>query len=857
MASMAEKLQFIITADPDQAIKAFQKTGDVAEKEMRRAKSELDATGARLTKFGAGALAAAGIAGAALFKAAGSFEDLAISSGKFADASGLAVDQASRWREVAGDLSIDSGVLESSLNKMNKTAGGSPKVFKDLGVEIAKTATGATDVNGTFLNVVDRLNGIKDPAERASVATQLLGKNWTGMADLIATGSGSLKTALAGVGDAQVISPEELAKAEEYRAAMDSLGDSLKGIALDLGQGVMPMVSSVAGVIEGAVSAFGSLNAVTGGAAGALLGIGTATLGVAGAMSLGIGQAIKMRSNFASLGPAASSAAVGVGVLSAALIAAQGIDAATGSGAFADFTDQINAYIASTGPDVQQSNDEIRSSFFQLSADVAGSTGIIESSWQGVKDLFSGDIFSGETGLNGAEEAFAKIMQVGPEAAQAAIDAFRELDPTLLSEAYGITTAQLDEWQVRVDNAAAAADVLAKSTTDASGAVAGLGDVFADYSGALKTEAALLDVVDQMVNMSIAAGDASTSLIDQRQDLNKTKQSVIDYAASIEGIKPEAVTNILALLDQGKYRAAADALAALSKPILTTLSISASIAWRNDKRAGLTADHAERNAVSDATKAGQDLANQIADAFKKGASSGGGGGGGGGGSTVRMPAEVMADWDAVIAHLVELGEMDATQYAEHLKTRLGQYEKYSDDYMRVYGELQQLMLDEAAKEQKKAEDAAKAKADEIAQEQAKVDAMYELGEISREDYRAQLADRLKSTEKYSSDYMRIVREIAGIDKEVAAEKKASEDAAAKAEQDRLAAEQKASEDAKRAAEEAQRAQDDALNRAAMQSIVAANIGGATYATINTAADPNAVINAIKQYERRNGDGWRN
>ena len=72
----------------------------------------------------------------------------------------------------------------------------------------------------------------------------------------------------------------------------------------------------------------------------------------------------------------------------------------------------------------------------------------------------------------------------------------------------------------------------------------------------------------------------------------------------------------------------------------------------------------------------------------------------------------------------------------------------------------------------------------------------------------------------------------------------------------MAAEQKASEDAKRAAEEAQRAQDDALNRAAMQSIVAANIGGATYATINTAADPNAVINAIQQYERRNGPGWR-
>jgi hypothetical protein len=216
----------------------------------------------------------------------------------------------------------------------------------------------------------------------------------------------------------------------------------------------------------------------------------------------------------------------------------------------------------------------------------------------------------------------------------------------------------------------------------------------------------------------------------------------------------------------------------------------------------------------------------------------------------------MADWDAVVANLVELGEWDAVQYRAYLQDRLGQYAKYSDDYMRVAGELRALDEADAAKAKQAVEDEAKAKADQIAQEQAKVDAMYELGEISRADYRAQLEDRLRSTEKYSSDYMRLIREIAGIDKDVAAEKKAAEDAAAKAEQDRLDAEKKASEDAKRAAEEAQRAQDDALNRAAMQSIVAANIGGATYATINTAADPNAVINAIQQYERRNGPGWR-
>jgi hypothetical protein len=193
-------------------------------------------------------------------KSVQAFQDTALAAGQFSDATGLAVDEASRLIEVSGDIGIEAGTVESALGKMNKTLGASPDLFNKLGVEIAKTGTGATDVNGTFLNVVDRLNAIKDPAERARVASQLLGKGWQGMAELIGQGSTALKASLAGVGDAQVIDEKELKKAREFRERMDEVNDRLQAVALSVGEAVVPVLGNLADAAGVAADAFGVLN---------------------------------------------------------------------------------------------------------------------------------------------------------------------------------------------------------------------------------------------------------------------------------------------------------------------------------------------------------------------------------------------------------------------------------------------------------------------------------------------------------------------------------------------------------------------------------------------------------------------
>jgi len=196
-------------------------------------------------KANAGALAVAGGAAIAGFavKAIGEFQDLALASGKFADATGLSVENASRWTEVGGDIGIGADAIQTAIGKMNKTLGTTPELFAELGVDVVRTDSGLTDVNGTFLAVIDRLKAIKDPAERARVAAQLLGKGWQEMAQFINIGSAELQKSLDSVSGAQVISDKELQRAKEYRDTVDELGDLWNGFVIEAGNALVAVAN--------------------------------------------------------------------------------------------------------------------------------------------------------------------------------------------------------------------------------------------------------------------------------------------------------------------------------------------------------------------------------------------------------------------------------------------------------------------------------------------------------------------------------------------------------------------------------------------------------------------------------------
>jgi hypothetical protein len=195
-------------------------------------KAALDAV-----KANAGTLALAGGAALATFatKAITAFQDIALASGKFADATGLAVEDASRYIEVAGDLSIPVDAVEGAIGRLNKTIGADPDKVRNLGVDLVYLKDGSLDVNATFLKTIERIKSIKDPTDKARVAAQLLGKGWQSMAELIEMGADDLKASLDSVSSGQVISDEELAKAKEYRDTVQDLGDLWNSFVINAG----------------------------------------------------------------------------------------------------------------------------------------------------------------------------------------------------------------------------------------------------------------------------------------------------------------------------------------------------------------------------------------------------------------------------------------------------------------------------------------------------------------------------------------------------------------------------------------------------------------------------------------------
>jgi len=202
-----------------------------------------DAVAANAATF---ALAAGAAVGKFVFDGIKAFNDLAISAGKFADATGLAVEDASRYIEAAGDIGVPIDAVESAIGRLNKTIGADPDKVRNLGVDLVYLKDGSLDVNETFLNTIDRLKKIKDPAEKAKVAAQLLGKGWQDMAELIEMGADDLTASLKEVSEQKVISEEELQMARDYRAAMDGLGDSVDDLQIKSGQRLVPLATLLA-----------------------------------------------------------------------------------------------------------------------------------------------------------------------------------------------------------------------------------------------------------------------------------------------------------------------------------------------------------------------------------------------------------------------------------------------------------------------------------------------------------------------------------------------------------------------------------------------------------------------------------
>ena len=210
-------------------------------------KSVMDSVSANAASFAiAGGIAFAKFA----FDGVKAFQDLALGAEKFATSTGLSIQDASRYIEAAGDIGVPIDAVEGAIGRLNRTIGADPDKVRDLGVDLVYLKDGSLDVNATFLKTIERIKGIKDPAEKAKVAAQLLGKGWQSMSTLIEMGADDLKASLDGVSEAKVIDPEELARAKELRDVMDVLKGKVEDLSLSIGGSLVPVLGDLGAVLD-------------------------------------------------------------------------------------------------------------------------------------------------------------------------------------------------------------------------------------------------------------------------------------------------------------------------------------------------------------------------------------------------------------------------------------------------------------------------------------------------------------------------------------------------------------------------------------------------------------------------------
>lgn len=246
-----ERIRVVIDVVSDRArtgLKSFRTDVTQAEGAMGKVQAGAKNLGTQFSQYlGPAALAAGSALVAFGVKSVNAFQETALAAGKFSDATGVAVEDASRWIEVAGDIGISAEQMEGSFAKLNRALGQGD--LKQWGID----ANNATD---GFLQTVEALRRIEDPTQRALLAQQAFGRGYTQIAELTAMSAIELREALDGVSEAKTIDREEVRKAREMRAAMDDLNDKFEDVQLMIGEKLVPVVTDLAESLDALDTSF-------------------------------------------------------------------------------------------------------------------------------------------------------------------------------------------------------------------------------------------------------------------------------------------------------------------------------------------------------------------------------------------------------------------------------------------------------------------------------------------------------------------------------------------------------------------------------------------------------------------------
>lgn len=155
--------------------------------------------------------------------AANDWSDYNLEMEKGATATGLMVDEYSRLVQAADDAFVSQDSFTKALEMATKS--GYPITIDSLG------------------QIADKLNAIKDPAEKAKLATEIFGRGWADIMPFLTQGSAGIDQATEAIKDNMIATEESVNKSKAYASAVDDLTDAWTGFRNEVGGAVLPVLT--------------------------------------------------------------------------------------------------------------------------------------------------------------------------------------------------------------------------------------------------------------------------------------------------------------------------------------------------------------------------------------------------------------------------------------------------------------------------------------------------------------------------------------------------------------------------------------------------------------------------------------
>lgn len=249
-----------------------------------QAKTALDGIASKATQ--SGNLLGAGIAGGALLggaalgqlaiKGIAAFQKLADEQRGLQRLTGASAEEAGKLNAALRATGTDSAVAEKGLFILSKTVENTPDKLSKVGIEIARQKDGSVDLFATLGNVANAYQRAGKGAEGNAIAAAAFGKSGAALLPILGKTREELDAIAASAKKrGLILDQDQLNQALKFKLAMRDLGQSVQGLEISMGSGLVPVLSTV---IHGFTTIVDKTNSVTKsvGGLGGILGRGIA-----------------------------------------------------------------------------------------------------------------------------------------------------------------------------------------------------------------------------------------------------------------------------------------------------------------------------------------------------------------------------------------------------------------------------------------------------------------------------------------------------------------------------------------------------------------------------------------------------